>query len=176
MVLALLRILGDWVKAENPYFDTHAVNAIKLPNGTVINFTNNQEKQFLGISDCEGSSFYLRFDPVIEYEENPRKMSSCDPSFIGVAKCKLVAWSFDGRQPLDSDKVIKKLVNDLQTYPFGRTKVLIKKSNHSFRDVFKEETLKEPPTEFMCVSVDFNLRYYTENVCEDCDVFYIPEC
>lgn len=182
MALEVLKYIGENIKEQNKFFDTFGVNGIQLPGGEVIKFTENKEKQFIGISDLEGTAFYIRFKPAINYTSNERKLTSCETTQAALLNCRLVAFSFNQNQPLDPEKVLNKLLYDLKRMHFGdfqsKPQIQIKKSNLSYLENFTEETKQALATrEFMCISIDFDLKYFVNlSNCECEDVFFVQEC
>ena len=181
MVLELLEEIGDYIKAANPFFDNFAVNGIKLSDGRVVQFSDNPEKKYIGISDCEGNYFYLRFNPKITFQEKERRISSCSPPFQGVADCRIVALSFSNI--VSSDKLTDKLIRDLKTFTsinkIARPVIKLTAQNFNYIDVFKEEVKEaiNSGMEFTGVYIDFKLIWNQDsNNCEPCDLDIVREC
>jgi hypothetical protein len=182
MALEFIKVIGEQIKEANKFFDTFGVNAIQLPSGQVIKFTVEKEKQYIGIADCTGNTFYIRFAPQINYGTNDRKLRSCENNQSAVVNCKLVAFSFEERKKLDTEKVHDKLLHDLKKInwmDFKNTpQITIRKSNFNYLDNFSAETKQTVAAqEFMCISIDFDLKYLVNLASCDCtDNFYIPQC
>lgn len=170
---SLLDYIGEFIKAHNSYFDSFKVNGVQLPDGQVIEFTDGKEKQFIGISDNLGTSGYIRFDPQITYSSERRITSSAS---IGgfIKQCRLVAFSW--KPEITSQQLMTKLVMDLKKIPFSTSRqkpiITIRRSNHNYLDVVKEELKRETVGGygFTCISIDFELKYF-EGECEMCDPF-----
>lgn len=181
MALELIQQIGDQIKAANDFFATFNVNAIQLPSGQVIKFTDNKEKKYIGIEDCSGNTFYIRFNPAVTYTANERRLSSCQDSFNALVACRLVAFSFDNNKRIDSNKLLNKLLHDLKNISFNtisKPQIIITKSNLSYYENFTEETKQQViAQEFTCISIDFNIKYFmAQSTCEPCDVYFEPEC
>lgn len=172
MAFDILDHIGTYIKANNSFFNSVRVNGIQLPDGQVIEFTNGQEKQFIGIGDNVGSGAYIRFDPSITHTTERRVSSVRSGAFI--KKCRLVAYSFD--KSLTSETLMSKLVRDLKNILFSgasrKPVIVIRKSNYNYLDILKEEFKKEIKEmggyEFCCISIDFDLTYW-DGECEVCD-------
>lgn len=170
----ILQYIGDAINTLNPgVFNTYAVDGIRLKDGTVIKISDSHEKQYIGISDNVGTSFYIRSEPSIQYSQNSgRRISSIKPVSNTTKTCRLVAFTFD--DSIESEKLMNKLTTDLKNLRFstltGGSKPLItvRRSNSNYADNYLEECRKEfnSGQEFICVSIDFDLRYFTE----DCDI------
>lgn len=177
MSLTLLTYIGQVVNQLNPgTFDTYAVNGIRLNDGTVIRLDDKQEKQYIGISDNVGTSFYIRVDPSISHPGS-RRVSSITSPAQAVKTCRLVAFSF--RDGIDSENLSAKLKTDLSKIRFeaisttAKPMIAVRRSNSHYIDNFLEETRKQSfdrGASFVCVSVDFELRYNGDE-CVECEDF-----
>lgn len=181
MVLNLIKEIGDYLKVNIAFFDNYSVNGIQLKDGRVIQFTDNTEKKYIGISDCEGNYFYIRFDPNIAFQEPGRKLTSCAPSFIAIAKCRLVALSFTGE--VSSDKLCDSLIRNLRNFKsinlIAKPKINLKKQNFNYIDVLTEEAQQAitSGTEFSGMYIDFELSWFQDdNNCEPCELDIEREC
>lgn len=173
MALKIIKYIGQTIKNNNSYFDNFFVNGVQLPGGEVIEFTEQKEKEFIGIGDNFGTAFYIRFNPAISYNTE-RKISSRKSSDSANKQCWLVAYSWD--QSIKAEWLMNKLETDVRritfsNYNYSRKPVItIKKSNHNYLDIVKEELkkdLKDVPQEFICVSIHFDLRYWPAE-CSEC--------
>lgn len=176
MAIELIQEIGDQIKSKNSFFDTYGVNGIQLPSGQVIKFSDNKEKKYIGIDDCSGNTFYIRFNPSISYTANERIFTSCQSPFNALVSCRLVAFSFDNNNRISSDKLMKKLIHDLKNISWNditKPQIIIKKSNLSYYENFTEETKQViVEQEFVCISIDFDIKYFVAEVtCDPCDVF-----
>lgn len=177
MSLTILTYIGEVINQLNPgFFDTYAVNGVRLNDGRVIRLDDKQEKEYIGIADNVGSSFYIRVDPAIAHPGS-RRISSITTPAQAVKTCRLVAFSFKGG--IDSEILSAKLKTDLSRIRFdaisttSRPMIAVRRSNSHYIDNFLEETRKEAfmsGYSFVCVSVDFELRY-DGNECTDCEEF-----
>lgn len=180
MALEILNYIGGVVKKANVFFDTFAVNGIQLPGGQVVKFDDNQEKQYIGLDDTVGTSFYIRSNPLITYSNTDRKLSSMRSVNNAIKTCRLIAFSFDPNSNISSELLTNKLIHDLTSITFkglamNRPQITIKKSNNNYLDNLKDE-LKKDTKDFqgignicICVSVEFELKYYDPE-CNDCAV------
>lgn len=182
MAVNILKYIGGVLKHNNVYFDTYGVNGLQLKTGEVISFDDNGEKKYIGVSDNVGTSFYIRSEPKITYETTDRKMSSLRKINNAIKTCRLVAFSFKADEKINSEILVNKLVNDLTLIKFtgldiNKPEITIKGSNASCIDNFVNELKKEDATDipnFICISIDFELRYYDPS-CNDCDVNSMPD-
>lgn len=181
MITALLNELGDYVKAQIPYFDNFGVNGIKLPSGQVIQFSDNQEKKYIGINDCEGNYFYIRFDPNITFREPNRRITSCQKAFEATAKCRLVALSF--KNDVSSDKLSDQIIRALKSFNsinvIAKPSILLKKQNFNYIDVLTEEATGalQSGLEFTGIYIDFEFNWkQDDNNCEPCKIEIEREC
>lgn len=166
---SIVDYIAEYLKLRNPVFDFFGVNGIQLPAGEIIEFRDGLEKKFIGIGDNFGTAAYIRFNPQITHNQTDRRLSS-SRSGSYLKTCRLVAYTF--KNEFTSEEMMQKLVTDLKAVPFigyqRRPQIIIRKSSHSYYDICKEELKKNPVTEFVCISVDFDLRYF-EDTCSDCD-------
>lgn len=181
MVLNLIQEIGDYIKNQIPFFDNYGVNAIKTADNRIINFTDNQEKKQIGIDDCYGNYFYIRFDPNITFAEPQRRFSSCEAKFQATAKCRIVALSFTN--VVSSDKLTDMLIRNLKSFSstnvFARPKIILRKQNFNYSDVFNEEAAQRLTSgvEFTAIYIDFDILYYQDsNNCEPCNIDIEKEC
>lgn len=181
MVIDLINEIGAFVKSENPFFDNYGVNAIKTADNRIIQFTDNHEKKYIGIDDCYGNYFYIRFDPNITFTEPQRRISSCEGKFLATAKCRLVALSFTN--VVSSDKLTDALIRSLKQFAsanvFARPRIILRKQNFNYSDVFNEEAAQRLTTgvEFTAIYIDFDLVFYQDsNNCEPCNIDIVREC
>lgn len=181
MEVAILEYIGNTIKNNNSFFDTFRVNGIQLPGGEVVEFSDHKEKEFIGIGDNFGTAFYIRSNPVISYP-GERRLSSKRQSVSAVKQCRLVAFSWD--MELSSEGLMNKMETDLRSIKFSnfessrKPSITIKKSNRNYLDNAKEELkkeLKDIPQEFICVSIDFELKYYPAE-CDECFSESEPSC
>lgn len=181
MVLDLIEEIGAFVKSENPFFDNYGVNAIKTADERIIQFSDNSDKKQIGIDDCYGNYFYIRFDPNITFSEPQRRFSSCEAKFQAIAKCRIVALSFTNL--VSSDKLTDAIIRSLKKYSsinlFARPKIVLRKQNFNYSDVFNEEAAQRLTSgfEFTAIYIDFDLVYFQDsNNCEPCNIDKEFEC
>lgn len=176
MVLTLIQEIGDYLKANIPFFDNYEVNGIRLNNsGQVIKFTDNNEKKYIGLTDCEGDYFYIRFNPNITFKEPNRRITSCQGAFLATAQCRIVALSFKNEVSADKlcDQIIRNLKNFQSTNVIARPQIILKKQNFHYVDVLTEEASGaiETGLEFTGIYIDFDLTWQQDdNNCEPCDI------
>lgn len=173
-MISLLEYIGNTIHENNPHFNTSHVNGIQLSSGEVIKFTDKQEKQFIGVSDNFGEGFYIRFNPQINYQTSERRISSAQSTVSAIKQCRLVAYSW---KETNSETLMNKLVTDLKNVNFlnytskQRAQIIIKKSNHNYTDNITEEFKKEAKDvggfSHVCISIDFDLKYYPSE-CGEC--------
>lgn len=165
----IIDYIADYLKLKNEIFDFIGVNGVQLPSGQVIQFSDGVEKRFIGIGDSFGTAAYIRFNPSINHNQPDRRLSS-SKSGSYLKTCRLVAYTFKGE--FEAENFMTKMVTDLKSLPFlgfkKRPQIIIRRSNHSYFDIAKEELIREPNTEFRCISVDFDLRYFADS-CDECD-------
>lgn len=174
MSLQILTAIGDALNTLNPgVFDTHHVNGIKLADGRVIKFDDNKEKEYIGISDHVGTSFYIRSDASVQVLGGGRKISSFSRPSQENKTCRLVAFSFTDIH--ESEALCNKIKTDLSRIQFNtisgnRPVITVKKSNSHYIDNFLEECQKQfrGGEAFLCVSVDFDVKY-TAAECDTCE-------
>lgn len=182
MVLTLIQELGDYLKANIPFFDNYGVNGIKLNNtGQVIQFTDNTEKKYIGITDCEGNYFYIRFNPKIAFKEPDRRLTSCQKNYLATAQCRIVALSFTNEVSSDklSDQIIRTIRAFSSTNKLARPSILLKQQNFNYIDVLTEEATGAISSgmEFTGIYIDFDLTWQQdENCVEPCDLDIVREC
>lgn len=178
-MVSLLEYIGNTINNLNTGFNSYKSNGVQLPSGEVIEFTDQKEKQFIGIGDCYGEAFYIRSNPQITYLSEKR-LTSTQTTSSAVKVCRLVAYSWKEK---NSESMMNKLTTDLKAIRFNnfprntRPQITIKRSNHNYMDNVKEELkkeLKDVPAEFVCVSIDFELKYYPA-VCE-CEEETLTNC
>lgn len=167
-MVSILDYIGKTINNANPGFQSYRSNGIQLPDGTVIEFTDQKEKEFIGIGDNFGEAFYIRFDPQINFNTSERRITSSSSTISAVKQCRLVAYSW--KPDTNSETLTHKLINDLKLIRFSqfsftqRPVITIKRSNHNYLDNVKEEFKKAPEEvggfEFVCVSIDFDLKYF----------------
>jgi hypothetical protein len=181
MVLDLIKEIGDYIKAENPFFDNYAINGVKTSDGRVIQFTDNRDKKYIGITDCEGNYFYIRFDPNITFSEPARRLTSCQKTFNATAKCRIVALSFSN--VVSSDKLTDRLIRGLKEFKstnvMARPQIVLTKQNFHYIDVFKEEVRERisEGMEFTGVYIDFDLIWGQDDaICLPCELDIEREC
>lgn len=169
MSAEILDAIGTYIKEQNPYLNSFNVNAVQLPDGTVIEFTDGQEKKFIGIGDNLGTAGYIRFNPKIVNQSTERRLTSSSKNTSYIKQCRLVAFS--NNKDLGSEALLTKLLSDINRVRFtgiGRAPVIsIKNSNHSYADIIQEEYKKQLEEiggyEFICVSIDFDLKYWNDS-------------
>jgi hypothetical protein len=182
MVLNLIQEIGDYLKANIPFFDNYEVNGIKLNNtGQVIRFTDSTEKKYIGLTDCEGNYFYIRFNPNITFKEPERRVTSCQKAYLATAQCRIVALSFNGE--VSSDKLSDQIIRNLRAFSsvnlLARPSILLKKQNFNYIDVLTEEAAGAISTglEFTGIYIDFDLTWQQDdNNCEPCAIDIVREC
>jgi hypothetical protein len=166
---SIIDYIADYLKARNPAFDFFGINGVQLPSGEVVEFKDGKESRFIGIGDNYGTGAYIRFNPSITHNQADRRLTS-STSGTYLKTCRLVAYTF--KDDFESEEMMTKLITDIKQTPFTgfgkKPQILVRKSNHSYYDIAKEELLKDPNSEFVCVAIDFDLRYYAES-CLDCD-------
>lgn len=176
MASDILDRIGDYIKDNNPYFNSFRVNGIQLPTGEVIEFTDGKEKRFIGIADNFGTSGYIRSNPKITVPTSGRRISSATNHAGYLKQCRLVAYSWSDQ--ITSEALMTKLVTDIKAINFTGNNmrvpvITIKNTNHNYLDLIKEEFLKEPKEVggygFVCISVDFDLQYWSEE-CSICEI------
>lgn len=183
MVLNLITELGDYLKANIPFFDNYEVNGIKLNNtGQVIRFTDNTEKKYIGITDCEGNYFYIRFNPNITFKEPNRRITSCQKAYLATAQCRIVALSFSNQISSDkfSDEIIRKMRAFTSADKIARPTIFLKKQNFNYIDVLTEEATGAISSglEFTGIYIDFDLTWQQDdNNCPvECNFEIEREC
>lgn len=175
MASDILDRIGTYIKDNNTYFNSFTVNGTQLPDGRVIQFTDGKEKRFIGISDNFGTAGYIRSNPRITVPTSARRISSGVNHSGYLKQCRLVAYSWNDE--LTSEALMTKLVTDIRNINFtGNTRVpviTIKNTNHNYLDIIKDEFLKEPKEVggfgFVCVAIDFDLQYWSEE-CSICEI------
>jgi hypothetical protein len=172
MASQILDYIVDYIKDRNQVFNSFGVNGIQLPGGEVIEFTDGVEKKFIGIGDNFGTAGYIRFNTQINHNQPDRRLSS-SRSGSYLKSCRLVAFTF--KREFASEDMMTKLITDLKSVPFtgmkSRPQIIIRKSNHNYLDIVKDELKKDfTGAEFACVAIDFDLRYYADS-CDECSVF-----
>jgi hypothetical protein len=178
MSLTLLLYIGDVINQLNPgTFDTYQVNGVRLPDGRIVKLTDSLEKEYVGIRDNAGTSFYIRVNPSVNHAAAGRRIGSMTPPAQSVKSCRLVAFSF--KEGIDSENLSAKLKTDLARIKFeslsttARPTITVGKSNSHYIENFLEETQKKAfdmGSSFVCVSVDFDLRYSGDE-CTECEDF-----
>lgn len=181
MVLDLIEEIGSYIKVQNPFFDNYAINGIKTADGRVVQFSDNTDKKYIGIQDCEGNYFYIRFNPNIAFQDTARRISSCTPPFEATANCRLVALSFSN--VASSDKLTDMLIRGLKSFSsvnkIARPKIKLKKQNFNYIDVLSEEVTQaiDSGMEFTGIYIDFDLIWNQDsNNCEPCEIDIKHEC
>lgn len=172
MASAILDNIGTYIKANNLYFNSFLVNGVQLPDGEVIQFTDGQEKKFIGISDSSATAGYIRYNPKISHQPNDRRISSGRSTNGFIKQCRLVAYSFNSS--LTSENLMTKLITDLSRLVFTSLDraptITIKASNHNYTDVLQEEFKRDVAGyTFVCISIDFDLKYWSTECEISCD-------
>lgn len=171
--MQLLQTIGDTINSLNPgLFDNYSVNGIQLASGEVVSFNDQKEKKYIGISDINGTAFYIRVEPSVTASPT-RKISSLARPNVDVINCRLVAYSFN--KSLVSETLCNKLKTDLgrimfQSVAANKPVITVRRSNTNYIDNFLTEVRKEtfdPGDSFICVSIDFELRYVPDE-CDTC--------
>ena len=186
-----LKYIGAEIYARNPYFDAYSPNAIFFKDGKVINNEVGADKIYVGISDTNGTAFYMRTDSKIDYEKPKRVFSSLTKKSIAKRKITLIAYSFNESHELNPKRVIERLAGSLENIDLsgqpGEPSIELISSNESANDnvVNELKNQKQSRSEFMeesfrkdlmCVSVEFYLKYSVSmGSCDPCDVKEI-EC
>lgn len=177
MSLQILQAIGDAINDLNPaVFDTYHVNGIQLTDGRVIRLDDTKEKQYIGISDHVGTSFYIRSNPDVTVLGGGRKLSSFSRPAQENKVCRLVAFTFKPQDDENySEALCNKLKTDLSKIQFqsiagNRPVITVKKSNSHYIDNFITECQKQfrSGEAFICVSVDFEVKY-TAAECDTCE-------
>jgi hypothetical protein len=172
MALRIIDYIGNTINNENKFFASYKTNGVQLPSGEVIGFSDKGDKEFIGAGDNLGTAFYIRFNPQISFSAE-RRISSIRAQNSAVKQCRLVAFTWD---KMSSEWLMAKLISDLKKVNFSnyaysrRPSIVVKKSNHNYTDNIQEEykkELKEISQEFICISIDFELKYYQEEC--DCE-------
>jgi hypothetical protein len=184
MEFALLDFIGAELKRLNPFIDTYAVNAIRLPGkrALVVKFGNPSE-EYVGISDMAGNAFYIRINPKWNYAQE-RALSSSQKEYRAELQFRLVFFSIDQKDKPDAEKVANKLATDLQKINFAgyrgperKPSLLLLNTNIDAFGTFAEEIGKaELPTSDnnpIAVYIDVQLSVLlSQQSCDDyCAVF-----
>lgn len=168
---SIIEYIADFLKLRNPVFSSIGINGIQKPSGEVLQFTDGNEKRFIGIGDNLGTAAYIRFDPKINHNQPDRRLSSVRSGSY-LKSCKLVAFTFSSE--FESEDFMQKLITDLKAVNWvgfkKRPQITIRRSNHTYWDIVNDE-LKRSPEQigdaFRCVAIDFDLRYYADT-CINC--------
>lgn len=169
---SIVEYIKDYLVLKNPVLDKFFINGIQKPSGEIIEFSDNNEKRFIGIGDDFGTAAYIRFDPKINHNTPDRRLSSSRSGTYN-KRCRLVAYTF--KSEFDSEDFCQKIVTDLKQTPFlgfkQRPQITIRQSNHAYQDIIVDELRKQPEqigAGFRCIAIDFDLRYYADT-CSDCE-------
>lgn len=182
-MISLLEYIGNTINERNPHFNKFDVNGVQLPTGEIIKFTDNKEKQFIGVSDNFGEAFYIRFTPQINFQTSERRIASTQTTLSAIKQCRLIAYSW--KSDTNSETLMTKILTDLKGISFinyvstQQPQIIIKRSNHNYIENITEEFKKEAKDSggfgFVCISIDFDLKYYPSE-CGDCFEEELTNC
>jgi hypothetical protein len=179
MVLNIFKHIGDKIKAQNPFIDSYALNAIKLPNSDLIGITKIKTEEAIGIDDSLGNSFYIKIGDNFTFSEG-LKLSSCLKEYSVAVPFTFVFFSPSENNNMNAVELAFKFANDLRKISFydyvgeeRKILILLSKNNVNSMDVFEKETgfKYESMNEMKIVSIEANLKFLLSSDCENiCDV------
>ena len=186
MVNQLFDYIGLKIKVANPWIDTFAVNCIEIPFGDkkkplkrVVNLEGGEKVDF-GISDINGTGFYIKLDPKFVYSEG-RKLSSCINEFEVTIKFRFLFFQINcdvERKKLTLENVFS---SNFRKMVFGeyigkerKIKLSISQTNTDAIGIFKEEIGKDLDFGADClfIALDGKISFLsTDENCEsDCGI------
>lgn len=187
MVNQLFDYIGLKMKVANPWIDTFAVNCIEIPFGDkkkplkrVVNLEGAEKFDF-GISDINGTGFYIKIDPKFVYSTG-RQLSSCVKEFEVTIKFRFLYFQINcdiDRKKLTLENIFS---NNLRKIGFGDylgserlIKLAITQTNTDAIGIFKEEIGKDLDFGADCIfiAIDGNIKFLStdENCEESCGVY-----
>ncbi len=192
MEVTILKYIGQKIKELNPYFDTYTPNAVFFKDGQVVKSEVGADKIYVGISDTDGTAFYMRTDSNVTYDKPTRQFSSLVKGSIAKRKVTLVAYTFLEAFDINPKKVVWHLTGSLEHISLcgqpGEPSIeLISSNDNAIDNVVKElKNAKQAKQDFvdenvrkdlMCVSVEFYLKYkVNRGSCEPCNDVKEIEC
>jgi hypothetical protein len=183
MVLNIFKHIGDKIKAQNPFVDSYALNAIKLPNGDLIGITKIKTEEAIGIDDSLGNSFYIKIADSFTFSEG-LKLSSCLKEYSVLVPFTFVFFSPAENNNMNAVELAFKFANDLRKITYEdyvgeerKINILLSKNNINSIDVFEKETgfKYESMNEMKIISIDANLKFLLSSDCDNiCDIIQTP--
>lgn len=183
MEIDILKYIGAQIKERNSFFDTYIPNAMVFKDGVIVQESNSPDKVYVGISDTNGTAFYLRMENKTIYEKPAKQFSSLTTGSLAKNKIILVAYTFKEAFELSVKKVEERLVATLENINFSTSglksnpHIELISSNSSATENIVTELKKqkfngEVKKDFMCVSVEFYIKYTVNLVdCDPCEVY-----
>jgi hypothetical protein len=187
MEFSLLEYVGRKLAEANPYINTYAVNAIRLPGqeGRVVKFGT---EEYVGISDIRGAAFYIRINPDFKYAQMTRRTVSSYADYDATMAFRVVLFQFDSTPKLDPELVARQIAVTLQRMSFSdysgperAPRITVVSSNIDAFQVFREEINTDYngiDSEPVVISIDATLRVMlSQQACDDyCAVFASMGC
>lgn len=176
-MLQVFDYIGTKLRQQNAYVQKHHVNCIKTSDGVVIaNFAGKGERTYAGISDLDGTAFYIRIESTVEYGEG-RRLTSSAPSSRLTAKFRVVLYCVNQSVKIDPVATARKIADDLgrisfRDYAGAETNLSVRvlKTTHDATTTFKEETgvTVESDDAMQAVAIDARLQFSaTSEYCEE---------
>ncbi len=186
MVNQLFEFIGLKMKIANPWIDTFAVNCVELPFGDklkpskrIVNLEGSEKIDY-GISDINGTGFYIKIDPKFTYTPQ-RQLSSSIQEFEVAIKFRFVFFQINcdiERKKITLENIFS---NNFRKMGFGeylggerKIKLSITQTNTDAIGIFKEEIGKDLSfgSDCLFIAVDGRLTFLsTDENCEsECGV------
>lgn len=180
MVNNLFDFVGLKIKVANPWIDTFAVNCIELPFGDKKNPTKRivnlegKEKTDFGISDINGTGFYIKIDPKFVYTPQ-RQLSSSTKEFQVDVKFRFLFFSINcdvERKKLTLENIFSNNIRKMSFLDYTgierMAKIAIRQTNTDALTIFKEEINRDLSFGADCIfiAIDGTLSFLSTDDCE----------
>lgn len=186
MVNQAFEYIGVKMKVANPWLDTFAVNCIELPTGNKEKPTKRivdiegGDKEDRGISDVNGTGFYIKIDPIFTYTPQ-RPLSSSSRDFLVTINFRFLFFQINCDVERKKITLENLFTTQLRTLNFNdytgeerQIKLDLVRSNIDALAIFKQEIGKnfESGADMILIAVDGKLSFLSTNSnCEsDCGV------